>query len=228
MSLRRLIAALVLALAGFATAHAQPAGPAPTWPQPQAHDFVLRDFRFSSGERLAELRIHYRTLGVPRRDAQGRIVNAVMVLHGTGGDGASFLRPEFAGALFRPGGLLDAERYFIILPDGIGHGRSSKPSDGLHARFPHYGYEDMVQAQHVLVTQGLGIARLRLLMGTSMGCMHAFLWGERWPQDVQALMPLACLPAQIAGRNRVWRKMAVDLITSDPAWAGGEYKTQPV
>jgi homoserine O-acetyltransferase len=197
-------------------------------PAVEQHDFVLRDFHFRSGESLPELRIHYRTLGTPRRDASGRIVNAVMILHGTGGDGSQFLRPQFADVLFAPGGLLDPARYFIILPDDIGHGASSKPSDGLHARFPHYGYQDMVEAEHALATQGLGVQRLRLLMGTSMGCMHSFLWAERWPQAEQAVMPLACLPTQIAGRNRMWRKLAMDAISGDPAYAGGEYKAEPV
>lgn len=222
-------------LAGIGAAWALAAGPAAAAPQPlaqapmaaQEHDFVLRDFHFRSGETLPELRIHYRTLGAPRRDAAGRIVNAVMVLHGTGGDGSTFLRPMFAGVLFTPGGLLDPAKYFIILPDDIGHGGSSKPSDGLHARFPHYGYEDMVEAEHALVTQGLGVPKLRLLMGTSMGCMHSFMWAERWPDAAQAVMPLACLPVPIAGRNRMWRQLTIDVITQDPAYDGGEYKSEP-
>ena len=191
-------------------------------------DFVVRDFRFRSGETLAELRLHYTTLGQPRRDAQGRVTNAVMVLHGTGGSGQQFLRPQFRDVLFTPGGLLDPARYYIILPDGIGHGKSSKPSDGLRARFPRYGYDDMVAAQHALLTQGLKVDRLRLLAGTSMGCMHAFVWGETHPEFAEALLPLACLPVQIAGRNRVWRKMAMDAIRADPAWRGGEYREQPL
>ena len=223
MSLRPILVAIAAWLACCAAAPAQT-----PWPAPQAHDFVLRDFHFRSGETLQELRIHYRTLGQPRRDASGHIVNAVMVLHGTGGDGSNFLREVFAGVLFVPGGLLDASRYYIILPDGIGHGGSSKPSDGLHARFPHYDYDDMTEAEHALVTQGLGVQRLRLLMGTSMGCMHTFVWAERWPDAAQALMPLACLPVQIAGRNRLWRKLSMDLITADPAWAGGDYAAQPL
>jgi homoserine O-acetyltransferase len=220
MSIRTLFAALAAALAVTTTAAAAP-------PPVQEHDFVLHDFRFRSGETLPELRLHYRTLGSPRRDAAGRIVNAVMVLHGTGGSGAQFLRPQFAGVLFAPGGLLDPARYFIILPDDIGHGGSSKPSDGLRARFPHYGYADMVEAEHALAVQGLGVQRLRLLMGTSMGCMHSFMWAERWPDAAAAVMPLACLPVPIAGRNRMWRRMAVDLITSDPAYAGGDYTAEP-
>jgi homoserine O-acetyltransferase len=190
-------------------------------------DFAIANFQFHSGETLSGLRLHYITLGVPQTNAQGRTTNAVLILHGTGGDGHQFLRPQFADVLFKPGGLLDPAKYFIILPDGIGHGKSSKPSDGLHARFPHYDYDDMVAAQHALLTQGLHVNHLRLVMGTSMGCMHSFMWGETWPDFMDALMPLACLPVQIAGRNRMWRKMVMDAIRNDPAWQGGEYKSEP-
>jgi homoserine O-acetyltransferase len=190
-------------------------------------DFVLHDFRFQSGERLPELRLHYRTLGAPVRDTSGRVTNAVLILQGTGGSGAQFLRPQFAGELFGPGQLLDAQKYFIILPDDIGHGASSKPSDGLRARFPHYDYDDMVRAEHALVTEGLGIGQLRLVMGTSMGCMHSFMWAEMWPGAERAVMPLACLPIAIAGRNRLWRRMIIKEIQRDPAWNGGEYKSEP-
>jgi homoserine O-acetyltransferase len=190
-------------------------------------DHVIRDFRFGSGEALKELRIHYVTLGEPRRDAAGRITNAAMLLHGTGGSGRQFLRPQFADVLFVPGGLLDPAHFFIILPDGIGHGKSSKPSDGLRGRFPHYNYDDMVAAQHTLLTEALGVGHLRLILGSSMGCMHAFVWGETYPGFMDALMPLACLPVEIAGRNRMWRKMAMDAITADPDWKGGEYGEQP-
>ena len=191
-------------------------------------DFVVRDFRFRSGETLPELRLHYTTLGQPRRDAQGHVVNAVLIMHGTGGWGGNFFRPQFADVLFKPGGLLDPAKYYIILPDDLGHGKSSKPSDGLHARFPKYGYHDMVEAEHRLVHDGLKVDHLRLVMGTSMGCMHAFMWGEAYPDEMDALMPLACLPSQIAGRNRLWRRMVITAITSDPAWQGGEYKTPPL
>ncbi len=190
-------------------------------------DYVAHDFKFRSGESLGELRLHYTTLGTPHKDRRGRIDNAVMILHGTGGDGHQFLRPQFADVLFVPGGLLDPAKYFIVLPDGIGHGKSSKPSDGLHARFPHYDYDDMVAAQHEMLVKGLHVNHLRLIMGTSMGCMQAFVWGETWPDFAGALMPLACLPVQIAGRNRMWRKMTIDAIRNDPAWAGGEYTTPP-
>src|SRR5579862_483228 len=197
--------------------------------QPAARegDFVVHDFHFKSGESLPELKLHYRTLGQPARDGQGRVNNAVLLLHGTGGTGKQFLLPQFAGVLFGPGQLLDTNRYFIILPDGIGHGESSKPSDGLHARFPQYDYDDMVAAHHRLVTEGLGVNHLRLVLGTSMGCMHSFVWGETYPDFMDALMPLACLPVQIAGRNRVWRKMVMDAIRKDPEWKGGEYTTEP-
>jgi homoserine O-acetyltransferase len=220
----KLLAALMTCALAGGTALAQD-GPA-AWPVRQA-DFVLHDFAFRSGEHLAELRIHYRTLGAPRRDAAGRIVNAVLILHGTGGSGAQFLRPQFAGELFGPGQLLDVQRYFIILPDDIGHGASSKPSDGAHMRFPHYGYVDMVEAEHALVTRGLGVEQLRLVMGTSMGCMHAFQWAETWPQSSRAFMPLACLPTALVGRNRLWRRMVIEAIEADPAWRGGDYASQP-
>jgi homoserine O-acetyltransferase len=190
-------------------------------------DYVAHNFKFKSGEQLAELRLHYMTLGKLARDAQGRPTNAVLILHGTGGSGQQFLLPQFAGELFGPGQLLDIQRYFIILPDGIGHGKSSKPSDGMHAHFPAYDYDDMVAAQHLLVSEGLGIQHLRLIMGTSMGCMHSFVWAETYADFADALMPMACLPVQIAGRNRVWRKMLMDGIRNDPAWSGGEYKEEP-
>lgn len=191
-------------------------------------DVVLRDFRFASGETLPELRLHYTTFGTPQRDAAGHVTNAVMILHGTGGDGHQFLRPQFSQVLFVPGGLLDVSRYYVVLPDGIGHGKSSKPSDGLRAHFPHYAYADMVAAQYRLLTEGLHVDHLRLLFGTSMGCMHSFMWGEAHADFMDALMPMACLPVQIAGRNRMWRKMVLDAISSDPDWQRGEYHAQPL
>jgi homoserine O-acetyltransferase len=190
-------------------------------------DFVAHDFKFRSGEQLAQLRLHYRTLGKPVRDAAGRVTNAVLLLHGTGGSGQQFLAPQFSEELFGPGQPLDLTRFFIIAPDGIGHGHSSKPSDGLHAHFPQYDYDDMVAAQHLLLTEGLAVDHLRLLFGTSMGCMHSFVWGETYPTFVDALMPMACLPVQLAGRNRVWRKMLMDAIRNDPDWKDGEYKEEP-
>jgi homoserine O-acetyltransferase/O-succinyltransferase len=197
------------------------------YPPPVEGDYVLRNFRFASGESLPELRIHYRTFGRPRTDAQGRVLNAVLIMHGTGGNGGSFVRKEFAGELFGPGQPLDARRFFLVLPDGVGHGKSSKPSDGLHGRFPHYAYNDMVQAQYLLFTEGLKVNHARLVMGTSMGGMHTWVWGEQHPQFMDALMPLASLPAQISGRNRVWRKTISDAITHDPDWKGGDYSSEP-
>ena len=200
---------------------------AANWPAPHEGDFVIHNFRFQSGETMPELRMHYTTLGTPVKDADGRTTNAVLVLHGTGGTGHQFLRPIFAGVLFGPGQLLDASKYYIILPDNIGHGKSSKPSDGMHARFPQYDYADMVLLQHELVEKGLGVDHLRLVMGTSMGCMHSWMWGEAYPDEMDALMPLACLPVQIAGRNRIWREMIIDGIRQDPEWKNGEYSSEP-
>ena len=189
---------------------------------------MARDFKFRSGQSLAELRLHYRTIGEPVRDANGRVTNAVLILHGTGGSGMQFLSPQFAGELFGRGQPLDTSRYFVVLPDGIGHGKSSKPSDGLHTQFPSYDYDDMVAAHRLLLTNGLGVDHLRLIFGTSMGCMQSFVWGETYPDFMDAIMPMACLPVQIAGRNRVWRKMLMDAIRNDPEWKGGEYKQQPM
>jgi homoserine O-acetyltransferase len=197
------------------------------YPAPVEADYVIPDFKFASGETLPELRIHYRTLGRAQKNARGETTNAVLITHGTTGSGAQFIRPEFAGELFGAGQSLDAAKFYIVVPDGIGHGKSSKPSDGLHAKFPRYGYRDMVEAQYRLLTDGLGINHARLVMGTSMGGMHTWLWGETHPEFMNALMPLASLPAQISGRNRVWRRMIIDAIRNDPAWNGGDYTTQP-
>jgi homoserine O-acetyltransferase/O-succinyltransferase len=194
---------------------------------PHEGDFSLHDFHFKSGEMLPDLRIHYTTLGKPAKDTSGRTTNAVLILHGTGGSGRSFLSPQFANVLYGPGQLLDITKYFVILPDNIGHGKSSKPSDGLHAKFPQYDYDDMVLAQHELLAKGLGVNHLRLVMGTSMGCMHSWVWGETYPDFMDAMMPLACLPVEIAGRNRIWRKMVIDGIRQDPDWKNGDYTTQP-
>ena len=215
--MKRLLAIFLLLSAAFAQ----------DVPKPAEGDYVVRNYKFADGETLPELRLHYSTYGTPRRDAQGRVTNAVLVLHGTGGSGHQFVRPVFAGVLFGPGQLLDSSKYFIILPDNIGHGRSSKPSDGLHARFPHYAYADMVDLQHRLLTDGLQVNHLRLVMGTSMGCMHSWMWLENYPGFMDAAMPLACLPVQVAGRNRMWRKMLMDAIRSDPGYENGEYKQQP-
>ena len=190
-------------------------------------DFVVKNFKFHSGEVLPEIRFHYTTLGQAVRDAEGRITNAVLILHGTGGSGKQFLQPQFSGELFGPGQLLDVSRFYIILPDGIGHGKSSKPSDGLRSRFPKYTYDDMVAAHYSLLAGHLGVGHLRLILGTSMGCMQTFVWAEGYRDFMDALMPLACLPVQISGRNRIWRKMAMDAIRSDPEWKNGDYTVEP-
>ena len=194
---------------------------------PVEGDFTMRDFAFSDGEKLGELRIHYTTYGTLAHDAAGHATNAVLIMHGTTGSGAQFTRPQFAGELFGPGQPLDLKTHYVILPDDIGHGRSSKPSDGLRARFPHYGYADMVAAEHALVADHLHVDHLRLVMGTSMGCMHSWMWAEQWPAMMDAALPLACLPTQIAGRNREWRRMLIDVVQHDPAYAGGDYTAEP-
>ena len=216
--MRRLL--LFLLLAALAAYAQQPA--------PEEHDFTTRNYRFRSGETLPQLKLHYTTYGKPQTDAQGRTTNAVLVLHGTGGSGHQFVRPSFAGVLFGPGQLLDASKYFIVLPDNVGHGASSKPSDGLRGHFPHYNYDDMVALQHLLLTEGLKVNHLRLVMGTSMGCMHSFVWAETYPDFIDAAMPLACLPVQIAGRNRIWRTMSMDAIRNSPDYNGGDYRQQPL
>lgn len=196
-------------------------------PEPASGDYLIRNFRFAGGESLSELKIHYRTLGTPRRDGQGVVRNAVLLLHGTTGSGKAFFSENFAGVLFGPGQPLDAAKWYIIAPDGIGHGESSKPSDGLRARFPRYGYNDMVEAQHRLLTEGLGVEHLRVIVGTSMGAMHAWVWAERYPDFMDGIVPLAAVPTRIAGRNRMFRKMVSDDIRGDPEWKNGEYAAQP-
>jgi homoserine O-acetyltransferase len=197
------------------------------YPTPVEADFVARNFSFSSGETMPEVRLHYRTIGAARKDTDGMVRNAVLILHGTGGSGRGFLTEGYAGRLFGKGQLLDAERYFIVLPDNVGHGQSSKPSDGLRMKFPNYRYSDMVKLQHLLVKQGLGLSHLRVVIGTSMGAMHAWMWGYMFPDFMDGLVPLASNPVEIAGRNRIWRKALVDAIVTDPEWNGGNYTTQP-
>jgi homoserine O-acetyltransferase len=197
------------------------------YPAPNDGDFIAHNFKFTSGQTMPELHLHYRTLGKAERDAKGVTQNAVVIMHGTTGSGAQFIRQEFAGELFGPGQPLDTTKFFIVLPDDIGHGKSSKPSDGMRAKFPHYGYRDMVEAEYRLLTEGLGVNHARLIMGTSMGGMHTWLWGEIHPEFMDALMPLASLPTQISGRNRAWRRVVIDAIRNDPAWNGGDYKSQP-
>jgi homoserine O-acetyltransferase len=194
---------------------------------PKHGDFVIRNFRFASGEVHPELRLHYATLGVARRDGSGKVTNAVLLLHHTGGSGAKCLEEEFVKTLYGRGQPLDASRWYTILPDSIGHGQSSKPSDGLRARFPHYDYSDMVEAQYRLVSEGLGVNHLRLVTGISMGGMHTWLWGVKYPEFMDALMPLVSLPVEIAGRNRMWRRAAMDAICNDPEWNEGNYRRPP-
>jgi homoserine O-acetyltransferase len=196
------------------------------YPKPVEADVVLKDFRFATGETL-DLKVHYRTIGRPRQDKAGNVLNAVLIMHGTTGSGAQFVVDRFAGELFGKGQALDAGRYYLILPDAIGHGKSSKPSDRLRAKFPRYGYEDMIRAQHRLLTEGLEVNHLRLVMGTSMGGMHTWLWGQKYPEFMDALLPLACLPTQISGRNRLWRNLAAGAIRTDPTWKAGDYTAQP-
>ena len=215
-----LLAALCLAAP---TLRAQQARPAPG----VTGDYVIRDFHFANGERLDSLSIHYRTFGAPKRDASGMVRNAVLILHGTTGSGSQFLSPLFADELYGAGQPLDTTRYYIILPDGIGHGQSSRPSAGLHAHFPHYDYADMIEAQHRLLVEHLGVRHLRLVMGTSMGGMHSWMWGERYPDFMDGIVPLASVPTEIAGRNRMFRRMIMEDITNDPAWHGGDYTAQP-
>lgn len=204
-----------------------PSARAADYPAPVQADCTIKDFSFASGATLPAVTMHYRTIGQPHRNAAGIVDNAVLVLHGTNGSGAQFIRPDFAGELFGPGQLLDATRFFIVLPDNLGHGQSTRPSSGLRGAFPRYGYRDMITAQYRLLTEGLGVGRLRLVIGTSMGGMHAWLWGQMYPDFMDALMPLASVPAQIAGRNRMWRRIAMDAIRNDPGWRNGSYDTQP-
>lgn len=199
---------------------------AETWPS-QDGDVTLKDFTFASGEKLPEVTMHYTTLGTPHKNRKGEIDNAIMVLHGTGGSGKQFLAPQFADELYGPGQPFDIARYYIILPDNIGHGGSSKPSNGMRMAFPKYDYDDMVRGQYRLLTEGLGVRKLKVILGTSMGCMHAFVWGETYPGFAERLAPFACNASEIAGRNRMWRKMAILAIKADPVWNGGNYTEQP-
>ncbi len=199
----------------------------PAYPGQAEGDFVVRDFKFQNGETLPELKLHYMTLGTPRKDAAGRIVNAVLLLHGTSSSGKTFLSPSFAGQLFGSGQPLDAAKYYLVLPDGIGRGGSSKPSDGLKAKFPRYGYNDVVEGQYRLVKEGLGIDHLKLVLGTSMGGMQSWIWGERYSDMMDAIVPIASQPVEISGRNLLWRRLVSEAIRNDPEWRGGDYTTQP-
>ncbi|HKA37570.1 MAG TPA: alpha/beta fold hydrolase [Thermoanaerobaculia bacterium] len=219
--MKRLLLSASLLLGSGLPAAAEPV------PEPASGDHVIPNFRFATGETLAQLKIHYRTLGSPRRDSKGIVRNAVLLLHGTTGSGKGFFSENFAGVLFGPGQLLDSEKYYLIVPDGIGHGESSRPSDGLRARFPRYNYDDMVEAERRLLTEGLNVNHLRLIIGTSMGAMHCWIWGEKHPDFMDGLLPLAAVPARIVGRNRMFRKMVSDDIRNDPEWKNGDYASQP-
>ncbi len=196
------------------------------WPTKDG-TYVIKNFRFGTGDTLPELKLHYLTLGDPHRDANGHTDNAILLLHGTGGNAHTLLNPVFSEVLFGPGQPLDISKFFIIFPDDIGHGESSKPSDGLRMHFPQYDYDDMVASQHSMLLEGLHVDHLRLILGTSMGCMQTFVWGEAFPQFSDALAPFACYPMELAGRNRMWRYMAMQIIRNDPAWKNGDYTTQP-
>ena len=213
---------LMLLIAGVASAAV-----AQSFPTPERHDFTVRNFRFQSGESLAEVRIHYRTVGTPVRNAKGRITNGVLVMHGSSGDAGQVLAPSFSEPLLQKGGPLDASKYFLVFPDNLGNGRSTKPSDGLRAKFPKYGYHDMVTLQHQLVTEGLGIDRLKLVIGISMGGMHAWLWGIRYPDAMDGLIPIAAQPVAIQGRNLLWRRILSQAIRKDPEWRNGNYEKPP-
>ena len=220
----RLVTLILLAATAFGIAQI----PAPThWP---THDgaYDIANFHFQDGETIEKLHLHYLTLGTPHRGADGHTDNAILLLHGTGGNAHSLLNPAFSDVLFGPGQPLDVTKFFLILPDDIGHGESSKPSDGLRMRFPKYDYDDMVVSQHAMLLDGLHVDHLRLILGTSMGCMQSFVWGETYPRFSDALAPFACLPVELAGRNRMWRYMSMKIIRDDPAWNNGDYTTEPV
>ncbi len=218
---------ILVALLATVAAKAQTGEARAQWPV-QDGSYIIRNFRFGTGESIPELKLHYLTLGKPHRNAAGHTDNAVLLLHGTGGSAHSLLNPAFSDVLFGPGQPLDITRFYIILPDDIGHGESSKPSDGLRMHFPHYDYDDMVASQHSMLIDGLHVDHLRLILGTSMGCMQSFVWGETYPHFSDALAPYACLPVEIAGRNRMWRYMAMQMIRDDAAWKNGNYTTEPV
>jgi homoserine O-acetyltransferase len=217
---------ILLALLATATAAANAQATPSKWPtQDGAYD--IANFHFKDGETIEKLHLHYLTLGKPHRGADGHTDNAILLLHGTGGNAHSLLNPIFSDVLFGPGQPFDITKYFLILPDDIGHGQSSKPSDGLRMHFPQYDYDDMVASQHTMLLEGLHVDHLRLILGTSMGCMQSFVWGETFPQFMDALAPFACQPVELAGRNRMWRYMAMEDIKHDPTWKNGDYTTPP-
>ncbi len=198
-----------------------------SWPNYQEADFPVKSYAFKSGESLPEVKIHYRTLGTIKRDGNGDIANAVLLLQGNTGTSANWLRPSLADELFKPGQPFDASQYFIVMPDALGRGGSSKPSDGLRAKFPHYRYHDMVDLQHRLVTDGLGIKHLRLVLGSSLGCMHTWMWGETYPDMMDGIVGLSCQPVEISGRNRILRRASAEAIRHDPDYMDGNYDKPP-
>jgi homoserine O-acetyltransferase len=219
---RALSFAMLLATSAFAQTPGAPAyNGAPG-------DFHIANYKFVTGESLPDLRLHYVTLGTPHRNSAGHVDNAVLLLHGTGGNAHSLFNPVFSNVLFGPGQPLDITKFYLIFPDDIGHGDSSKPSDGMHMNFPRFDYDDMVHSQHQMLLEGLHVDHLRLILGTSMGCMQSFVWGETYPGFTDALMPLACNVVPLAGRNREWRYMAIKAIKSDPAFQNGEYTSEPL
>ncbi len=227
--IRRLILLPLLAILPVLAAAQTPAAPPNKWiAQAQDGNYTIRNFQFKSGESLPELKLHYLTLGKIHRNAAGHVDNAILLVHGTGGNDTNLLSPSFSDVLFPTGQPLDAGKYFLIFPDEIGHGSSSKPSDGLRMKFPQYDYDDMIHADYVMLTEGMHIDHLRLMIGTSMGCMHAFVWGETYPTFMDALVPLACNAVEIAGRNRMTRYMAMQAIRDDPKWDNGNYTSEPV
>jgi homoserine O-acetyltransferase len=229
MAMRVVVMILLLAAGALSSVASAKEGMAqsPVFPAPERHDFVARNFRFQGGESLPEVRIHYRTVGIPIRDAAGRITNGVLVLHGSSGDAGQVLASSFSEPLLARGAPLDASRYFLIFPDNLGNGRSTKPSDGLRAKFPKYGYTDMVMLQHQLVTQHLRIDRLRLIIGISMGGMQAWMWGSRFPDAMDGIVPIAAMPTPVQGRNLLWRRILSQAIRNDPEWKNGNYDKPP-
>jgi len=228
MLFRALLLAMLVSLAvpAFAQEEGGKVNPA-DWPGYQEGDFVIHDYKFVSGETLPELKLHYRTIGTPKKNANGEIVNGVLLLQGNTGTGANWFRPSIADAVFKPGQPLDLAKYYIIMPDALGRGGSSKPSDGLKGNFPHYRYHDMVDMTHQLVTDGLKVAHLRLIIGSSLGCMQQFLWAEWYPDLMDGSVGMSCQPVEISGRNYMLRHGAAEAIRHDPAYNNGNYDKSP-
>ena len=227
MSIRAMLVAALLTASVAVNAQEAPKSPAAAWPNYQEGDYKIPNYKFVSGESLAEAKLHYRSIGTPKRDAKGQIVNAILLLQGNTGTGANWFRPTFGEEMFKPGQPLDASKYYIVMPDALGRGGSSKPSDGLKAAFPHYRYADMIDLNHRLIVDRLGIGHLRLVLGSSLGCMQQFLWAERYPDLMDGTVGLSCQPVEISGRNFMMRHAMANLIRNDPAWMGGNYEKNP-